>query len=267
MEKSARLLKEGILLIEKAKYAKAVQQLEKALAGLLKTENKELIALCRSFLGLAYRAEKRYQAAIDQFQMFLELITAMKDQFGMAQAYLDLGMTFSLQKQYDKSIEMFQKCLTIIREVIKDKDLEVTALANLGGVYFLKGDHAQALQHYKDGMTIADKFDFVEGSAACYRGLAEIYATQGQLNQAEDNFLNSLALYRVMRDKRAQSDILQSLGTIYSEDGKLKEAKHYFQQALNIKKKLKDLVGQKICEKNIELIDDKLQTRPAKKDK
>ncbi|MHA1129951.1 MAG: tetratricopeptide repeat protein [Candidatus Helarchaeota archaeon] len=255
MEKIAQILKDGISLVEKAKYAKAIPKLEKALEGLLKTENKELISLCRSFLGLAYRAEKKYEAALDQFQAFLNLITAMSDRFGIAQAYLDLGMTLSLQKDYEQAIVMLQKSLKIIQEDLKDRDLEVTALANLGGVFLLKGDIAAARQYYKEGVKIADKFDFVEGAAECYRGLGEIYKTEGKLKQSEDNFLNSLALYRLMRDKRAQADIIQNLGTIYLENGKAKEAKPYFTQALKLKKKLNDLVGQKICEKNIELID------------
>ncbi len=257
MQNAAKLLREGILLTEQAKSGKAIPKLKQALDALLKSENRELIALCRSFLGLAYRSQKQYDAALEQFNEFLSLITSMKDNFGVAQAHLDLGLTLSLKKQYDESISHLKICLKIIQDELHDMDLEVTALANLGGVYRLKGDFNTAQEYYQKGISIADQFDFVEGSAECHKGLAEIYEDQGDLLKAEDNFNESLGTFRILRDTRAESDILIRLGVIHSKLGQSGDALMYFKKSLKIKNQLKDILGQKICEKNIELLQKK----------
>ncbi len=266
MEKGKQLLREGIVLIEKAtKFAKAIFKFETALAIFLANNNHEMTALCRSYLGLAYRNDKQYEAALEQFQEFLNLVRDMKDSFGMADAYLDIGMTLSLQRKYDSSLEMLKMALKIIQEQLKDKDLEATLLANLGGVYLLKGDFETAFANYKEGATIADKFDFVDGSAECSKGLAEIYLKKGNFELAEKYFQKSLGLFRIIRDKRSQSDILFQLGVIASQFGKYEDAVFYFKQALKIKTKLKDLVGMAFCEKNLNLLQEKLTPSKSQK--
>ncbi|MFX1295723.1 MAG: tetratricopeptide repeat protein [Promethearchaeota archaeon] len=264
MKKAVRSLREGILLTEEAKSAKAITKFKKALEIFLKSKNQEMIALCLSFLGLAYRSEKQYDAALEQFHKFLDLITEMKDTFGIAQAYLDIGLTLSLQKRYDSAIDKLKKCLKIIQEELKDKDLEVRALSNLGGVYLLKGDLDVAFSYFKEGLQIADKFDYIESSAECYRGLAEIHEKQGDLRKSVDYYQNSLGVFRLLGDKRSESDILLQLGVIYSQLERYYDAIFYFKQGKKVKKQLKDIFGEKLCEKNLDILHAKLR---AKKDK
>ena len=152
MAKGQKLLREGILLTEEGKWAKAIPKLEHALEVLLPEDKQEIIALCRSFLGMAYRPEKRYEDAIKQFNEFLKLVTDMKDSFGVAQAMLDIGLTLSLQKKYDAALEYMKNCLKIVQEELKDKDVEARTLANLGDIYLLKGDYEGAFSLYKEGL-------------------------------------------------------------------------------------------------------------------
>ncbi|NVM55195.1 MAG: tetratricopeptide repeat protein [Candidatus Helarchaeota archaeon] len=264
MSKGQKLLQDGILLTEEGKWAKAIPKLEQALEIFLAEKKQEMIALSRSFLGLAYRPEKRYEDALEQFREFLKLVTDMNDRFGVAQAYLDIALTLSLQKKYDPALDVMKNCLKIIKEELKDKDVEARALANIGGIYLLKGDFETALAHYKEGLEIAEELDFIEGSSECYKGIAEIYEKKGQLEQAEKYYQRSLGLYRLLRDAREESNVLLRLGALYSQLGKIKDAIFYFKQSLKLKKRLGDILGKTFCEKNLKILQEKIKSLKLK---
>ena len=265
MEQAEKLLKDGILLIEEGKSVKAIHKLEPALAILLALENQERIALCRSYLGVVYRSEKRYEDALTQFQEVLKLLTDSKDGFGVAQAQLDIGLTLSLQKLFDPALDHLNKSLKIVREELKDKDLEVTSLTNIGNVFFLKGDYEAACAHYNAGLEIAEKNDFIEGIAECYKGLAEVNENQGHLERAETFYQKSLGLYRILPDPIQQSNILLRLGVIYSNLSKYKDAIFYLKQALTLKRRVGDRIGAFLCEKNLKALLEQVKLKLSKK--
>jgi tetratricopeptide (TPR) repeat protein len=260
-----KLLKEGILLIEKGKNEKGIIKLEQALALFVALGNQERIALCRSYLGVAYRSEKRYEEAVNQFQEVLKLLTELKDGFGIAQAHLDIGSTFSLQKMFGPALEHLDKSLKIIQEELKDKDLEVTSLTNIGNVLFLKGDYEAAVAHYNAGLEIAEKNDFIEGIAECCKGLAEVDENQGHLDRAEKLYHKSLGLYRILPDPIQQSNILLRLGVIHSNLAQYKDAIFYLKQALTLKRRIGDQVGAYLCEKNLKRLLEQLKLKMSKK--
>ncbi|HUX99829.1 MAG TPA: tetratricopeptide repeat protein [Candidatus Deferrimicrobium sp.] len=265
MQKGKKFLSEGILLTEERKWKKAIEKLESALEILENAGNQEILALCRSFLGMAYRADYRNDDALDQFQKFLTLITEMKDMFGIAQGLLDIGLTLSLKKQYDAALDYLNKCLKIIIQDLKDRDLEARALVNLGGVYLLKQDFEAAAEAYQKAVRIADEFDFVEGSAEGYKGLAEISEKKGNLKQAKEQYQKSLGLFRILQDKMEESNIFLHLGVIHSEQIKYDDALFYFTHALKVKKQLGDTVGAKLCEKNLITLQEKIKAKKIKK--
>ncbi|NVM27963.1 MAG: tetratricopeptide repeat protein [Candidatus Helarchaeota archaeon] len=264
MSKGQKLLRNGILLTEEGKWKKSIPKLEQALEIFLTEKNQEMIALTRSFLGMAYRPLKRYEDALKQFDEFLKLVIEMKDRFGVAQAYLDISLTLSLQKKYDSALNVMKKCLKIVQEELKDKDVEARALANIGGIYLLKEDYDTALATYKKGLKISEEVDFIDGSSECYKGIAEVYEKKGNYEQAEKNYQESLGLFRLLRDRREESNILLRLGVIYSQFGKIKDAIFYFKQSKKLKKQLKDILGENFCDKNLKALHEKIKERNLK---
>ncbi|MHA1265441.1 MAG: tetratricopeptide repeat protein [Candidatus Helarchaeota archaeon] len=267
MSKGRKLLRQGILLTEEGKWVKAISQLEAALNRLLVEGDQEMIALCRSFLGMAYRPQKRYEDALEQFKEFLKLVTALKDHFGIAQAHFDIGLTFSLQKKYEAALDHLKKSLQITREQLKDKDVEARTLANLGGIYLLMGNYDVAYSVYKEGAQIAEKIDFIEGASECYKGLAEIYTHRGEWQQAEKYYQKSLGLYRLLKLKPEIANILYRLGILYTTLGSFKDAIFYFKQAKTLKRDVSDLLGESLCKKNLKALQQKIKDKdlPNKK--
>lgn len=264
MEQGQKLLKEGMFLIESGRGAKATPKLEKALAIFLPLENQERIALCRSYLGIVYRSERRFEEALEQFQEVLKLTDDLKDMFGVAQAYLDIGLTLSLQQMLDPALDYLNKSLQIVQEELKDKDLEVITLINIAGLHLVKGDLEAAAASYKIALEIAEKNDFIEGSAEGYKGLAEINEKKGDLEHAEKLYQKSLGLFRTIPDPIQESNILLRLGVLYSQLYQFKEAIFYFKQALKIKRRLNDKVGAYLCEKSLKTIADQIKLKNIK---
>jgi len=265
VEQAQKLLKEGISLTEVGKGAKAIPKLEKALEVFIAFENQERIALCRSYLGVVYRSERRYEDALNQFQEVLKVVTDLEDRFGVAQAYLDIGLTLLMEKMFDPALDNLNESLRIVKEELKDKDLEVITLTNIGGLFLLKGDLESALAHYNTALEIAEKNDFVEGSAEGYKGLAEINEKQGNLEVAEKFYQKSLGLFRIIPDPIQQSNILLRLGVLYSQLAQLKEAAFYLRQAAKLKRRFGDRIGADLCENNLKSLVDQIKLKNIKK--
>ena len=52
---------------------------------------------------------------------------------------------------------------------------------------------------------------------------------------------------------------VSKIGVVNSQLGNVNDALIYFKQAKKLKKQLKDLVGQKLCEKNLEILQEKIK--------
>lgn len=94
-------LSRGNSLIKKNDYAKAIDQINKAIA--LKPDASRAYNL----LGIAYFFEKKYELAREKFEKALDLDSSY------AQAYSNLGNVCFMRQQFGEAIEMFKKALSI----------------------------------------------------------------------------------------------------------------------------------------------------------
>jgi tetratricopeptide (TPR) repeat protein len=140
-------------------YLKA-QELTKIEA--LKNNSKESLKAVYFQLGTASYSEKKWDAAIENFNK-------SNEQVEYDQAYLWLGKTYTEKKKYDLALQSFDKALSVKKTVT-----EGAIGYYKGAMYKQKGDLDKAIEFFKQGLT-DEKF-----KKACQSEIANTTALKKQ---------------------------------------------------------------------------------------
>jgi tetratricopeptide (TPR) repeat protein len=107
----------------------------------IKNNSKESIKAVYFQLGIVAYSEKKWDAAIENFNK-------SNEQVEYDQAYLWLGKTYTEKKKYDLAIQSFDKALSIKKTVT-----EGAIGYYKGSMYKQKGDLDKAVEFFKQGLT------------------------------------------------------------------------------------------------------------------
>ncbi|GHU39124.1 hypothetical protein FACS1894190_02470 [Spirochaetia bacterium] len=140
-------------------------------------------------IGLAYRENKDYNKAIENFQEAIRIDRNCID------AYLDIGQSYREIRDYDKAIENFQEAIRIDRNCLH-------AYFVIGMAYNEKRDHNKAIENFSEVIRI-DRH-----CLSAYMKRGENYFKAGDL----DNAINDIT-YCIKMDPSNESakDLLQRI--------------------------------------------------------
>jgi len=125
-----------------------------------------------------------------------------------------------------------------------DRAAEARALTNLGTVYQGQGRLEQAIDHYRQALTLFHGIGDRPGEARALGDLGVVYQRQGRYRQAADHLQQALALYCEIGDRAGEAYMLGSLGVDYRRQGRYQEAVDHYQQALALFREIGDRVGE-----------------------
>lgn len=160
-------------------------------------------------LGLAYKNQKRYKEAIEQFLKALEINPEY------TKAYNNLGLTYSEMEEFDQAINYYNKA-------IEAKPDSPVAYSNLGNVYQETGDKDKALELYEKALELGP--DYYKG----YNNKGIVYSEMGSLEKAIAFFKKAISI------NPYYSKPYVNLGNIHKELGQTKEAIFYYQKAIEL---------------------------------
>ncbi|MBF0518445.1 MAG: tetratricopeptide repeat protein [Nitrospirae bacterium] len=192
-------------------------------------------------LGSAYFAAKRYDAAIAQFKLAIDLSP------NTAEAYNDLGLVYERKGLFKEALEKFKYAMSLDRSY-------ASPVVNLGMMYMTRGMNEQALEEFKAALEIN------RSNPGAHINLGALYAKMGQKEKAIEEFkrvivtnpnivepyVNLAALYaeqglsalaednlkKAMKVDPYFSDTYNIMGTIYEERGAFNEASANYQKAI-----------------------------------
>jgi len=126
-----------------------------------------------------------------------------------------------------------------------------TSYNNLGTVFYYKGNNTKALANYLSALKILENLSgkVTKSSAynrqlsSCYNNIGMIYQRQKLFDKAEDYFLKSIEIDRLMGDKKGMAHAYNNIGTIKEETNKYDEAIKNYEIAMQLKIEIKDTVG------------------------
>lgn len=172
-------LSQGNLLIKKNDYAKAVDQINKAIA--LKPDASQAYNL----LGVAYFFEKKYELAREKFEKAVDLDSSY------AQAYSNLGNVYFMRQKFEEAKEMFKKALSISSNLVSANFSLGTLLLNQGKIeegtrYISKG--VELDPHFLERHNaLVVEFSSAEYSfSETYFAFAKAYATLSDIEKTAE---------------------------------------------------------------------------------
>ena len=126
-----------------------------------------------------------------------------------------------------------------------DPGVPAVALGRLiwltGGVYFERGDHAEALAAFERSIEILSATDDQEGLAwALYLRAATLPAFDASATDLRDMYVDSLKRFRAIRSEWGETWAHTSLGLLAASSGNVEEAASHYRNCLEIAERLEN---------------------------
>lgn len=136
-------------------------------------------------------------------------------------AYKILGDLLTEQSKYQEAIDNYQQALEL--------EENPAVYFSLGNAQSKSGEFSAATTSYKKALELNSRQPFYVFPALVYKALGDVMRQAGMLNDAVDNYQESLKL------DRGNVNTYMCIGTTLLQQGKLEEATTAFQQAINLK--------------------------------
>lgn len=201
-----------------------------------------------SLMALVLAREGRSPEGISKLLLSLPLLQANPDDLLERQVLIQLGDLYRRSGNYVKAEYALGRLLELARAA-DDLRSEETALGQLGSLHYRLGNYVEALNYLRLAMDVSKTVAARKSKSQSYlhrhlAGIGDIYYSLGDLEAAEQTYLEALKLSAEANDERNRSSVLISLGDIYAERGAFSEALSTYQQALAQGDKQADLTNQ-----------------------
>ncbi|MFG2343703.1 TIR domain-containing protein, partial [Streptomyces phaeochromogenes] len=118
-----------------------------------------------------------------------------------------------------------------------------TYIHQLGIIAELRGDYAQAEEHYRASLTIKEELGDRSGIASSYHQLGRIAQDRGDYGQAEERYRASLTILEELGDRSGIASSYHQLGIIAQLRGDYRQAEEHYRASLTIKEELGNRSG------------------------
>lgn len=201
-----------------------------------------------SYMGYVLARDGHSPEGIAKLLLCLPMLQANPDDLLERGVLIQLGDLYRRSGNYFEAGNTLSRLLELARAA-DDRRGEETALGQLGSLHSLQGSYLEALKYWRLAVDVSKTSVARKSNIKTYPhrhlgGIGEVYYRLGDLEAAEQAYLEALKLSAEAKDERNQSSMLKSLGDVYTERGKFSEALSTYQQALAQGEKQADLTNQ-----------------------
>jgi CHAT domain-containing protein/Flp pilus assembly protein TadD len=232
----------GVLYTLLDRRADALAEFDRVIA--LRGDN----VISHSYRAFVLSREGRSPEGISKLLVSLTLLQANPDDLLERQVLTQLGDLYRRSGNYVEADRTLRRLLELARAA-DDQRGEETALGQLGSLYERQSNYLEALKYWRQALDVsraitARKSKIRTSPQRHLGGIGDVYYGLGDLDAAEQAYLEALKLSAEAKDERNQSSMLKSLGDVYTEQGKFSEALSTYQHALAQGEKQADLTNQ-----------------------
>lgn len=174
------------------------------------------------------------QEAIKQAKKALRLAKARKDTFLLAETHKRISASFFRLYQYDSTLNYLNKAENLYKQ-LGDKTNVGLMIMRKGGVYYAKGQYAEAMRKAFQATEIFKDIDQNLQLAHAYMQLGNIYYFLRSYDKASHYYNLSADYYLLMKDSVGWAFSLSNLGLSKIEQDS-------FRQGLNIQRKVLPII-------------------------
>ncbi len=193
-------------------------------------------------IGVAYEYSGKYKEALLEYDEALKLAESNSYSMGKGLALLNIAIAKTHLADYDNALDFALKAIKIF-ETEDDKKNLTSALNNLGNIYLLMKDPAQALHFYNMVLNNRLKFGTEPGVAKILHNIALVHIELEELDKALDFLERSLEIMQKINDKFSMAFCYNNLSSIYHSKEDYQKTIEYNFLALNLFEEIENPEG------------------------
>lgn len=181
------------------------------------------------YLGLAdvYKRKGDFDKSIECSLKARDIAEKENMERFQAQALNSCGLAYWRKCSYKKALKLIEDAIEIFTKLISEKP---------------------------DGLTAEDIRDMNKGIGSCYNSMGTIYQGLGNYAAAQKAYKQSLSIYEKIDRIQETAAIISNIGAVYYGQGEYDKALKYHKESLQIRAKIGDMHGIAISQNNIAII-------------
>lgn len=225
-----------------ANYKQALHYAEQAMEQSEKLVYFTGSAAAYNNIGNIHFYQKKYEAALENYQISLKIRKKIGDKNGISSSYFNMGNTYENQGNYEMALDNHLKSLAI-RIELGDKPGSATSHSYIGSLNFSHGNYEIALGSFLKSLTISEEIGDKHGIAYSYTNIGNIYFLQGNYESALESYLKNLKISEETGDKQGMAISYNNIGGVYEKQKNYDGALDNHLKSLIIKEKIGDEEG------------------------
>lgn len=201
-------------------------------------EAKQYIANLLNDIGYIYKSIGRYDEAIKNYKMAIQI----NDEMGLLNEtgvnYNNLGVVYNKTLQYQESASSFNNALDIAKELNQEQNVAVQ-YNNVGQIFLSIGDYQKAKENFSKSLATCEKYDLGENQKASVLtnlGMAEL--SSGNFDGAIEYFEQAKTIFDSTGYEAGVATQLNNIGLAHKTAGNYEKILPYFNEAMEINKKI-----------------------------
>jgi CHAT domain-containing protein len=161
------------------------------------------------------RKKEDYLAAIEKYQDALPYYEKAEDWFGAARAVATMGEAYYFLANYRDALSALEQSLPLVRkakQTTKSLSLEAKITSNMGAVANTQYNNQQALNYYLQAIALYRQLSNRRSEAVCLMNIGNIYTSTGQPEEALQWYERALSIHRELDNKQQEASVLNSRG-------------------------------------------------------
>ncbi len=103
--------------------------------------------------------------------------------------------------------------------------------ANLGVVWYYKGDYPKALEYYQTSVSMFEQHNDLKNMAKYLNNIGVLYKRQSEFDKAIEYYIRSLRIKEEISDEKGTAASLNNIGLVYFNQGNYTKALEYHERA------------------------------------
>ena len=193
--------------------------------------------------GTFHLARGEHAEAFDAFQQALELFATANAPRRASTVQAFLGLLHDQRGDYQRAIDAHLEALRLARQAGSPN---ASALTAIGLLYHRLGEPERALASYREALPIfaASGVRGARGLAVARHDMGYAFAALGELDSAEESYLEALRGFQYLKIASREAQALQNLGAVLARAGRDDEAAEAIAAALEVSRAAGDRRGE-----------------------